>query len=409
MPQPERLGLLSAFNRKGAPPLCAAAVFGRLSYGIVPMAILLGVAERYGVTAGGVSFAAFMAAASLAATVRMRFVIEAPGSRNAILLTAWLASITGLALALGHAPAWAVVLLTVMAGAVSPPVGPAVRSAWEHLAAGDVVLLTALNLGDSILEEATFVVSPLLTTLILVTIGPRWALLAGGVILIPAVVMFVKVRALRPRDHIPDTAKTAARHPARRLRQAPIAEVTLPIAFMALAVGGLSDVLPAVSAAHLGGFGLAGISFSVLSLGGVIMGLASNRFMAGFSAVRMYRFGMLALVLGFLALLPALRGWWLLLPLAVIGAAVTPMFSSAYTLVPLAIRTDLRDETNALLGSAYNIGAGVGAAACGLLIKHWGPSWVTVLLLGIAACGCAYGLRLNSVRSQLQAEPAAAQ
>src|SRR5262249_35257961 len=70
-------------------------------------------------------------------------------------------------------------VLTTAAAVLAPPNSAVLRSTWTAIADNDAQN-TRLHSLDSVVEEATFVVAPLLTSGIWLIIGPQWAVVIGA-------------------------------------------------------------------------------------------------------------------------------------------------------------------------------------------------------------------------------------
>lgn len=169
-------------------PLIAAGVVGRLAYGVVPFAIVVAFAERHGFGVAGIASAVLMTGIALLGPWRGRQ-IDRYGT-NAVLLfaTVWVVALGLLAAFLGHLP-WPVSLVLIaVAGALAPPVSPVLRTSWSRLLP-DKQQLQRIHALDSVIEETTFVVAPLLTTTMLTLTSARWALVLGAGLIAVAVPM----------------------------------------------------------------------------------------------------------------------------------------------------------------------------------------------------------------------------
>ncbi|MFD9128256.1 MFS transporter, partial [Kitasatospora sp. NPDC059571] len=140
----------------------AAALVARLSYGVLPLPLLLALRDGTGsYAAAGAATGLFGLAAALLGPARARLVERRPGALTA--LTACYALLLA-ALATGSAAGlapWAAVALALLAGAFPPPVGPLMRTLWGELADGEEQRQRALSL-DTVAESTVFALGPLL-------------------------------------------------------------------------------------------------------------------------------------------------------------------------------------------------------------------------------------------------------
>ncbi|NED16056.1 MFS transporter, partial [Streptomyces sp. SID9124] len=164
----------------------AAALTGRLSYGIAPLALLLAVKDATGSysAAGGVM--ALFGAASVLLSPARAGLIDRYGPRRALPPMAGLYAVllTVLALVTWRPGASALVLgvLATAAGACTPPLGPVMRTLWSDLVPDRELLRRAYSL-DGVAEELLYVTGPLLVGVVVTATGPAAAVLAGAVLI----------------------------------------------------------------------------------------------------------------------------------------------------------------------------------------------------------------------------------
>ena len=143
----------------------AAALVGRLSYGMVSLAVLLAVSRATGSYAvAGVIMALFGAASVFLSPLRAALV-DRHGPRRALLpMAALYAGLLGVLAAATWRPGAPALLLgtaAVAAGACTPPLGPTMRAVWGELVTDRRLLQRAYSL-DGVAEELLFVSGPLL-------------------------------------------------------------------------------------------------------------------------------------------------------------------------------------------------------------------------------------------------------
>lgn len=173
----------------------AAALLGRLSYGMVPLALLLAVRDATGsYPAAGTVLALFGLASVLLAPARAALVDRhgprrvlpplAAGYAGLLVLTACVTWRPG-------TPPPVIGALAVAAGA-GTPLGPVMRTLWRRLLPDRELLRRAYSL-DTVAEELLFVSGPLLVGLLLAAArpaglggpaGPAAALVAGAVLVL---------------------------------------------------------------------------------------------------------------------------------------------------------------------------------------------------------------------------------
>ncbi|MFC8517861.1 MFS transporter [Streptomyces sp. NPDC057257] len=173
----------------------AAALLGRLSYGVVPLSLMLAVTRSSGSYAvAGTVMALFSGAAVFLSPVRASL-IDRHGPRAALvpMVTAYAALLTVLtALIWRPGTASPVVLgaVTAAAGACTPPLGPTMRAVWGRLAPDRALLQRAYSL-DGVAEELLFVSGPLLVGVLVGSTSPAAGLAVGTALMLTGTAAFV--------------------------------------------------------------------------------------------------------------------------------------------------------------------------------------------------------------------------
>lgn len=145
------------------PALLAAAALARLAGGMVPFGAVALFSQRHDFGAAGAALAASLIATSLTAPQRGRLVDRfSPRTVLPLMALGFAAAVCLAALAAGgHAPIALPVTLLALASALAPPTTAVLRTIWSVIATDDREA-SAFHALDSVLEEITFTVSPLL-------------------------------------------------------------------------------------------------------------------------------------------------------------------------------------------------------------------------------------------------------
>lgn len=101
-------------------------------------------------------------------------------------------------LALLGSPLWALALAAIPAGATVPQVGPMVRSRWAAKLEGSPLLSTAAAF-ESVTDEFTFVVGPVLATFLCTAIHPSAGLITEATLTIVGGLLFAAQRGTQPK------------------------------------------------------------------------------------------------------------------------------------------------------------------------------------------------------------------
>ncbi|MFB7469647.1 MFS transporter [Kitasatospora sp. NPDC056184] len=407
----------------------SAALLGRLSYGVVPLALLLAVRDSTGsYSAAGTAMALFGLASVLLSPARAAL-IDRHGPRRALPPMAALYSALLLAVAAATArpgmPPVALAALVVAAGACTPPLGPVMRMLWRRLLPDPDLLRRAYSL-DGVAEELLFVSGPLLVGVLLPLVGPSGAVVAGAALLLTGALLLVAspLAAVDAQDGgradgragRADGADGAAPGAAggRRGRRAgrlgggrALRRAVLAAAVTGLALGAL-DLMVVAFAERQGRPEAVGWVLAALSVGSAVGGLglgALDRPLP--NAVRLPLFtaglGVALTAAGFAPNLLLLGA-----AVALAGLFVSPALTTAYLVADEAVASDARTRAGAWVNTAVNAGSAAGGATVGLLVGHL-PLPLCFALAAAPALAAVPVLRtrdFGGARSRRKSDPA---
>ncbi|MEU6732330.1 MFS transporter [Streptomyces physcomitrii] len=401
----------------------AGALLGRLSYGTVPLSLLLAVREASGSYAVAGTAMALFGLAGVALSPARAAVIDRRGpARPLTALALCYALLLGLLTAAavgGGVPDAALVALAAAAGAGTPPLGPVMRALWSRLAPDPELLQRAYSL-DSVAEELLYVLGPLLVGLLVAFASPAAGLALSAVLVLVGTLALTSSHAVRstsggsaacgsaaddgaaddgaaggsaagggaaeggsagaasakatpvaaaPSGAAPGRRSAAARllGGPRRWRSAPLAPVALLTGALGVGLGAL-DLLVVAFAEEAGAPGAVAWVLAALSAGSAVGGLV-------YGAVRWRlplrtRLALAAVGLG-LVLAPAgltPGPFALALVAALAGVSVAPALTTAYLLADATAPPERRTRAGAWVNTAFNAGAAAGTAAAGLLL-----------------------------------------
>lgn len=365
-----------------------ASVIGRLPISITGLAILLYVRDVTGsFAAAGICTGALALGTALGAPIQGRLVdrrglgmlVPLAVLHAAGLLAIWIAGAA-------DAPAPALASLALLTGAALPPVSPVLRSRWPHLLAEQPDLVASAFAFDSVLIEIVFIAGPVLTTVIVATVGPQYALaVAAACVLIGTLMM---LHGLRGRPG-PERAGAGAgafglgalADPGLRT----LVFASLPVGF---AVGSVEVAVPAFCDSE--GFEeLAGLLLAVWSCGSAVAGLAwgARPYGGPLTTVHLWCAWLLPAATAPIALASSAPTMAVLVALA--GLPIAPLIASRNQLIERVTPPGTATEAYTWPLTALVTGVSLGAAAAGAVVEA--SSWTTAVLLGatVAALGAA--------------------
>ncbi|WP_377269770.1 MFS transporter [Peterkaempfera sp. SMS 1(5)a] len=385
----------------GAWTFLVPAFAARLPYAMLSLGVVLLVHHTHGSygTAGTVAAVSAVAQALVGpqtgrlADRRGQAAVLVPG----VLLHA--ASVAALvALALGRAPVWALFAAAAAAGATVPQIGAMVRARWVVRLEGRPLLGTAFAF-ESVTDEFTFVIGPVIATALCTAVAPAAGLVAEAALTAVGGLAFAAQRRSAPVRHPRPAAgsrqSSALRVPGVRL-----------LAFAFLGVGsvfGAVQVSMTAFAEQAGRPGMSGTVYGVFACGSMLAG-------ALYGAVRWKRSPQQRMLAAYLLLVLGCSTLWALPGLGtlaagglVCGLAVAPTLITGYTLVESLVPAGAKTEAFTWLTGAIGLGLAVGSTAAGELADSAG-AWAG-FLVPVAGTGAAF-LVLLWLRGLLVARPA---
>jgi MFS family permease len=362
----------AALRTPGACGAFVTSLIGRLSYGIVPLSLILTLTaggRDYGLA--GLVMALFSLTIVLVSPLRARMV-DRYGPRR--VLPPMAASFAAVLVAIAAIPARAgggdvvIAVLAVVAGACAPPLGVVMRTLWSTLTSDRDVLPAAYSL-DSVAEELLYVAGPVIVGVITVAATPAAGLLVSAGLVVTGTGLFLRSPAVR-RWPVP-AAGPASGTPGAAPGAAGAGRALVALAFatgaIGLCLGGTGLVIVAYSQARHDPAAVAWIE-ALMSVGSALGGLGYGAVAWRISAQR--RLALLATGLAVLlipaALSPSLLVLALLIGLA--GMLVAPAFATANVLAADLAAPQARTRAANWVSSGYNAGGSAGAALAGQLV-----------------------------------------
>ena len=386
----------------GVAVIVLATLLGRMPIGISGLAILLYVREVTGsFAAAGVCTGALALGSALGAPLQGRLVDRRGVGMLVPLAAVHAAGLLGVwGAGAAAAPVGVLAAVSLLTGAAIPPVSSVLRSRWPYLLEDRPELVAGAFALDSVLIEVIFVVGPLLTTVVVATVGPQYALIVSACCVLAGTLLLLS--GLRGRPGPEPTGRESRAFGLGALADPGLRTLvfaSLPVGF---ALGSIEVALPAFSEAE-GSKALAGVLLAVWSGGSGLAGLAWG--------VRGTRFSLLDAHLRFAWLLPVV-----IAPLALAsspltmgalallaGLPIAPLIASRNQLVQRVTPVGTATEAFTWPLTALVAGVSLGAAVAGGIVES--SSWTAAVLVasGVAAAGAAIVLTRRRTLMQPQA------
>lgn len=381
-------GYTKVFTAPYARHLIVGNLIGRLPNGMGVLAIVLFLrAHGVGYQAIGVLVGVYALASAIGGPLLGRAVDKR--GQPVVLTAAALGSGTGFALlALSAVQNLAVTVAgVVLAGLFTPPLEPCLRSLWPSLLAGKEAVAAAYAL-DAALQEAIFVVGPLLVINLVGLIGDEGALWATGLVAVTGTLIFVAappVRSWRAEIRTPGWAGPLSSGPLRVL--------LLSLLLVGTAIGVLS--IAAVSySEHVHRPDVAGYLLAANALGALMGGLiyGFRRWPGKIRAQLVWLLG--ALALGYWPLVSVTAPVGMVLLGLLSGVFLAPVLACAFVIVGEATPQGTVTEAFAWVVTIFVVGTSLGSTAAGITAQYLGLR-AAFLLPGLAATAAAVCVTLS--------------
>ncbi|MEU2656520.1 MFS transporter [Streptomyces sp. NPDC007325] len=276
-------------------------------------------------------------------------------------------------LALAGAPLWALFLAAVPAGASVPQVGPMVRARWAAKLDGTPLMPTAAAF-ESVTDEFTFVVGPVLATALCTGVHPAAGLITEAALTLVGGLFFAAQRATQPAHGLLAAAGRADAEPHRSALSVPGVRVLI-VAFLGIGAvfGGMQVSLTAFSE-EIGNPGANGLLYGVFAAGNMLAGIAMGAIAWKTGPRRRLILGYTGLTLA-AALLWTAHSVVLLGALGlVVGLCIAPALITGYTIVETLIPASARTEAFTWLTGAVALGQALAVTVAGRLADAHGST-----------------------------------
>ncbi|MET7615933.1 MFS transporter [Streptomyces sp. NPDC005408] len=273
-------------------------------------------------------------------------------------------------LALSGAPLWALFVAAVPTGASVPQIGPMVRARWAAKLEGSPLMTTAAAF-ESVTDEFTFVVGPVLATALSTGVHPAAGLIAEATLTLAGGLFFAAQSRTQPQ---PSRAAGHARVEHASALSIPGVRV-LAVAFLGIGsvFGGMQVSLTAFSE-EIGNPGVNGLLYGIFAAGNMLAGIACGAIAWKSGPRRLMVLGYAGLTLTASALwathsVALLAGLGLL-----VGLCIAPALISGYTLVESLVPASARTEAFTWLTGAVALGQAAAVTVAGRLADENGAS-----------------------------------
>ncbi|MFD5423953.1 MFS transporter [Streptomyces sp. NPDC127084] len=298
------------------------------------------------------------------------------------------------ALALANAPLWALFAAAVPMGASVPQVSPMVRARWAAKLGGSRLMPTAAAF-ESVTDEFTFVVGPVLATALCTGVHPAAGLITEAALTLIGGVLFAAQRRTQPPFGRPD-ADEQVRH-ASALSVPGVRVLAVTFLGIGSVFGGMQVSLASFTE-EIGQPGINGLLYGMFAAGNMLAGIAVGA-IAWKSGPRR------RLVIGYLGLTAAASLLWTADSIVVLGVlglvvglCIAPALIAGFTLVEPLVPASARTEAFTWLTGAVALGQAAAVTVAGQLADAYGSG--TSFLVPLVGTALALAT-LVALRSRL--------
>nr|WP_051019677.1 MFS transporter [Streptomyces sp. AA1529] len=288
-----------------------------------------------------------------------------------------------IAAALLDAPLWALFVAAVPAGATAPQISPMVRARWASRLQGSPLMTTAAAF-ESVTDEFTFVVGPVLATALCTGVHPAAGLAAEAAISLVGGLVFAAQRrtqpvpsaAGRPAGRGADTARGQGADGRPSALAAPGARVLVAALLgIGMVFGGMQVSLTAFTES-IGRPGANGLMYGVFAAGNMLAAVAVGavRWKRGPQTRLLTAYPALVAAAALVALTAQLAPWAVALGALgmLTGLCVAPCMITCFTLIESLVPAGARTEAFTWLTGAVALGQATGSTVAGQLADRAG-------------------------------------
>ncbi|MEU1401601.1 MFS transporter [Streptomyces sp. NPDC005728] len=290
-----------------------------------------------------------------------------------------LSGLTLTALALAHAPLWALFAAAVPTGASVPQVGPMVRARWGVKLQGSPLMTTAAAF-ESVTDELTFVFGPLLATALCTAVTPSAGLVTEAALTLVGGLLFAAQRKTQP-SVTRESGHARVQH-ASALRIPGVRVLVVTFLGIGSVFGGMQVSLAAFTES-IGEPGLNGVLYGTFAAGNMLSGIVCGAIAWKVAPQQRLLVGYTALALTASALWTAHSVLLLAALGLLVGMCIAPALITGYTLVDGLVPAGARTEAFTWLTGAVALGQAAAVTVAGQLEDHlWNGAGFLVPMAG---------------------------
>lgn len=283
-------------------------------------------------------------------------------------------------------------LFAAVAGVALPQVGSMVRARWSFAIPDRTALQTAFAF-EAVVDEAVFIVGPVLVTFLATLLNPYVGLLFAGACGLVGSVFLAAQRRTEP---------VVSGHDHTRAGRRPLGWNLLgPLVVAAVGLGalfGASEVVAVAYATSIGHRAASGALLATWAAGSMVAGIMIGARPPSIATLTQLRIATTLLTLSFVPLLFTHSLPLVALCLLVSGLAISPSLVASISLVERAVPKERLTEGISWVTTGLAAGVAPGAAISGWVVDHHGSTtgFAVSMLAGGLAAAVAWAIRPRS-------------
>lgn len=382
------------FAAPGATAFCAAGFVARLPIAMVGIGIVTMFSQLEGNYALGGALAALFALSYAVLTPLVSRAVDRHGQHRILPAAAAVSAAATLAMLAGvrfGAPTVVLFACAIPAG-LMPTIGAMVRARWTELYGGTPRLRTAFAL-EAVIDEVCFIVGPVLSVGLSVSVFPEAGPLLGAILLLVGTLTLASLRGSEPPVRV-----RAADEPRVNVLRMPVLLAIIAVMVAMGVVFGVIDVGAVAFTAEQGSPGSATFVLALFATGSALSGLVFGARVGTSAPTRQLLVGTLALAVLLCPLLLANAVPTLAALYFVAGCAISPIMIVATSLTQQIVPADRLTESITLTVAGLGVGVAAGSALVGQVIDRAGAGagYTVAVGAGALALVCAAGIHLRT-------------
>lgn len=388
---------LKVLSVPGASAFSIAGVFARLPISMLGLSIILMISQLYGEYGIAGRVAAVFIAIQAVCSPQIAKLVDRHGQAR-IMRPAIVLHLIGLALiattVLLHSPEWALYISVIPAAMTMGSMGAMVRARWSYVLDDPRDVHVAYSL-ESVFDEVTFIVGPVLATVLSTVVFPGAGILVSSLALAVGGFIMLGQKDTEPPPSGRDLSVKGSVMTSSGML------IVVGIFMLVGAIFGSTDVATVAFTEAHGLKGYSGAILACFAAGSLISGLIYGSRNWVQPIITRFLVGVIALACGVIPLFFINSVPVLAAVMFITGFAIAPTLISGNALVQEFVAPGRLTEGLTWVGTALGVGVALGSSAAGSVIDKFGPhgGFASAIAAGVLVVAIALVFRSALIRS----------